>query len=375
MSDGLIGPLEIRSLAFGGNGVARHAGRVVFVHGAVPGDHVRVRLVREKKRYAEAEAVDFAAYAEQRRSPYCPYFGDCGGCQWQMLPYAEQLKHKEQIFQDILRRHSQVDEVLISPILESPTEWHYRSRVQFKCQQRKNGELAIGFYRHGSHSVVDVASCPIAATEFNDLLPILRDLLRSCSCSAAISQLDMEIGDDHQLRLVVHYAGSSPQKLADCLWPLQQARAFALFLNSGSKKALHHLGGPEEISLQVDTPPIQLAYAAGGFAQINLAQNRQMVKTALAMSAPHPDWRVLDLYSGMGNFSLPFARRVDQLVAVESYQASVAQGKVNAERNGIENIHFGLSPASGTCRKYRTDRGFDLVILDPPRAGAKEVVA
>ncbi len=374
MSDGLVGPLEIRSLAFGGSGVARHGGRVVFVRGAVPGDRVRVRLLREKKRYAEAEAVHFEEYATQRCQPQCAVFGDCGGCQWQMLPYDEQLGHKEQIFRDTLRRQCGIAEELISPILESPAEWHYRSRVQFKCRGLSNGEMAIGFFRPGSHFVVNIQSCPVAAPEFNELLRPLRDLLQGSAYAAHISQLDMEIGEDGQLRLVIHYSGEDARGLAELLFPLQQVRSLALYLRQGHKAVLRHLGGPCDLLIEVDSPPLQLAYAAGGFAQINLNQNKRMVAAALQLCSPEPDWRVLDLYSGMGNFSLPFSRRVASLVAVEDSACSVEQGRANAVLNRISNAQFVAASAQGAYAACAGERGFDLVLLDPPRSGAREVV-
>ncbi len=372
---GLIGPLEIESLAFGGNGVARFDGRVIFVRGAVPGDLAWARLLREKKRHAEAEAVQFDRESPQRCTPVCPIFGDCGGCQWQMLPYAEQLRHKEQIFRDTLQRQCGVAEGRISPILESPGAWHYRSRVQFKCHLHADGKLALGFFRHASHVVIDIQSCPVAAPAFNQLLPALREILQGSPHAAQLTQIDMEVGDDGQVRLVLHYAGRDGAELVECLRPLQQQHAFALFLRSGSKSTLRQIAGPTDLSIEVDTPALRLAYGAGGFAQINLAQNRRMVAEALRLAAPEKSWRVLDLYCGMGNFSLPLARRVAKVVAVEEHAGSIAQGKVNAQLNRITNINFLARSALGACATCAGEQGFDLVVLDPPRCGAKEVVA
>ncbi len=379
MQHGLIGPLEIESLAFGGNGVARFDGRVIFVRGAVPGDLVWARLLREKKRYAEAEAVRFEQESPQRCAPVCPVFGECGGCQWQMLPYAEQLRYKEQIFRDSLQRQCGVAAERISPILASPVAWHYRSRVQFKCRLLTDGRLAIGFYRPGSHFVIDIESCPVAAPAFNQLLPELRALLQHSPFAAQLSQIDMEIGDGGgdgaQVRLVLHYAGKDAAGLAACLKPLQRTQSLALFLRSGSKSSLRHIGGPVELTIEVDSPALPLAYGAGGFAQINLAQNRRMVAEALRLAALKKEWRVLDLYCGMGNFSLPFARRVAKLVAVEEHAGSIAQGRLNARHNRLTNIDFIARPAQGAYAALGGEKGFDLVLLDPPRCGAKEVVA
>lgn len=375
MQEGLIGPLEIESIAFGGNGVARFGGRVIFVRGAVPGDLVWARLLSEKKRYAEAEAVRFDRQSAQRCASHCPVFGECGGCQWQMLPYDEQLAHKQQIFQDILQRQCGIDVGRISTIMPSPVEWNYRSRVQFKCHLHPDGRLALGFFRTGSHFVIDISSCPVAAPAFNRLLPELRRILQASPHAAKVSQIDMEVGDGDPLRVVIHYSGNSIADLAACLKPLLQDRSRAFFVRSGSKSKLQHIAGPADLTIEVDSPTLQLAYGAGGFAQINLEQNRRMVEEAIRLAAPESNWRVLDLYCGMGNFSLPFARRVAQVVAVEEHAGSIVQGKVNARFNRITNVDFFARPAQGAYAALADGQGFDLVVLDPPRCGAKEVVA
>jgi 23S rRNA (uracil1939-C5)-methyltransferase len=137
---------------------------------------------------------------------------------------------------------------------------------------------------------------------------------------------------------------------------------------------LRHICGSADLRIEVDTPPVQLAYGAGGFAQINLEQNRRMVAEALRLAAPQANWRVLDLYCGMGNFSLAFARRVAHLVGVEEHAGSISQAKSIARQNQIRNVDFFARPAQGAYASCAGEAGFDLVILDPPRSGAKEVV-
>lgn len=375
MQDGLIGPLDIRSLAFGGRGVARSEGRVIFVRGAVPGDLVRARLTREKKRFAEAEAVHFDHLSPQRCEPVCEVFGECGGCQWQMLSYAAQLEHKENIFRDIWRRQCGIEDSRITPILESPVEWHYRSRIQCKCQINSDGHLEIGFFHPGSHAVVDVSSCPIAAPAFNHLLTEVRSILQGSDFAAQITQFDMETGDTEHIRLVVHYRGRDVVGLAETLAPLSDSALLSLYIRSGAEPSLCHVSGPEELTFEVDAPALTLSYGAGGFSQINLVQNRRMLAEAIRMTSPQKDWRVLDLFCGMGNFSLPFARRVKNVVAVEDFAGSIAQGRLNAAQNRITNVEFITQSAQGICAALSKAEEFDLVILDPPRSGAKEVAA
>lgn len=374
MHEGLIGPLEIESLAFGGRGVARFSGRVVFVRGAVPGDRLWGRLTHEKKRYAEAEIDHLIEPSPSRCAAPCPVFERCGGCQWQMLSYAAQLGCKEQIFADILRRQCGVDPDKISSILESPIAWNYRSRVQFKCQENAERQLLIGFYAPNSHTLVHVAECAIAAPVFNQLLPLVRARLQGRSFARDIRQIDMETDDQNRVRLIFHYMGADVLGLGAHLSQLDRENQVSVFIQAGSKASLLPVSGQTRMSIDVDTPPIHLAYAAGGFSQVNLPQNRRLINEALRMAQAQIDWRVLDLYCGMGNFSLPFARRVAEVIGVEDFCASIDQAQANAHENQIENCAFYARNASGAWQEFAGAKGFDLVLLDPPRSGAKAVI-
>jgi 23S rRNA (uracil1939-C5)-methyltransferase len=262
----------------------------------------------------------------------------------------------------------------ISPILESPIEWNYRSRVQFKCYGAEDGQFLIGFYAPGSHYVIDVSSCAIAAPAFNALLPLVRGRLHGSPFIKEIPQIDMETDDQNHLRLIFHYTGENSDGLAARLSGLPAAEPLSIFIQSGRKSSLRLVSGSPRLTIEVDAPPIHLAYAAGGFAQVNLAQNRRLVTEALRMSQPEAGWRVLDLYCGMGNFSLPFARRVDHVVGIEDFGASIEQGKMNAYHNQITNVEFHARNACGSCQEFAGESGFDLVLLDPPRTGAKDVI-
>ncbi len=364
--------LTIDNLAFGGSGVGRHDGKAIFVPLTAPGDRVRCRIVQEKARYAEAEMTALLEPALQRRVAPCPVFGECGGCQWQHLPYAEQERWKERIFTDQLRRHGGIAEPTILPLVPSSDEWHYRSRVQFKCRQTEHGFL-IGFYKRSSHYVVDVAHCPITDERLNAVLTLFRQWLPAAPDPARIPQVDLEIGSDGAVRAVVHCLGEE-EALATWLRPLAEGAGIALFLQPGRKEKLLAICGSRELEIVVDEPPLQLAYGAGGFAQVNLAQNRELVRAVIAAAALTGRERVLDLFCGMGNFSLPLARRAGEVVGVEDYAPAIEQARLNARRNGIGNASFHAMPAEGAAARLAGGFPFDLVVLDPPRSGALAVV-
>lgn len=370
-ADRLIGPLTIEALANGGNGIAREQGRVIFVTGAFPGDIVLCRLTKEKKNYAEAEVVELQQPSPLRRIPPCPVAEKCGGCQWQQLPYAEQLKWKQQLFIDTLDRQVGVDPALVRPIEPAPEEFAYRSRVQVKCDYSANG-FVTGFFQPKSRLVIAIDQCPLMDPQLNRLLVCLRETLATSTYAQQITQIDLAIGTDNRSFAVIHYLGNDRAGLTSLLLPLAKEKHLELALLADQKKKLQMICGSGELEITVDDPEIKLKYAAGGFAQINLGQNRRLIRSVLSAADLSGDEQVLDLYCGMGNFTLPIARRAGFVVGVEDYAPSIKMASNNANRNNIANVDFYVMPAEQALQRIK--KNFDLLVLDPPRAGAYAVV-
>lgn len=369
----MIVELRIDSLAFGGNGIGRLDGKAIFVPLTAPGDQVRCRIVRDKGRWAEAELVEILAPAPERIIPPCPVFGLCGGCQWQFLPYDEQTQWKERIYRDLLQRQGGVAPDNILPVVAAPAPYAYRSRAQFKCTDTPQG-FTLGYFRRGSHVVVGINVCPLLPKGLNDLIPMLKSSIDGTVVAAHIPQIDVGIDDRGKVRLVVHALGNTATEVAKLLQPIAISEDFALFVQSrGREGRMQHIYGEEDLVINCDTPPLALAYKAGGFSQINLEQNRTLVNAVLGAAGLQGTERVLDLYCGMGNFSLPLARRCAEVVGVEDYAPSITQAKSNARQNGLSNIRFHARPAAGALRAFGQDAPFDLVVLDPPREGASDV--
>ena len=364
--------LHIDSLAYGGSGVGRLDGKAVFVPLTAPGDRILCRMVREKKHFAEGEATRILQPSSLRREPPCPVFGRCGGCQWQHLPYAGQREWKERIFADILHRQAKVPAASVLPLHPAPAEWNYRSRVQFKCRQTEQG-LVIGFYRRGSHFVVDVEDCPITDARLNETLRFLRLHLPAAPGIGQIPQIDLGIDDHGRQRGVVHYLGSETETLLAFLGPLAQSRGLSLFLQTGRKETLRPVWGEEDLHLRVGSPPLDLAYGPGGFAQVNLAQNLALVEAVVQAAELRGGERVLDLFCGMGNFSLPLARCGAEVIGIEDFAPAIVKARQNADRNGLAGAVFRAAAVTPTLRRLRGE-SFDLVLLDPPRTGAYEEV-
>jgi 23S rRNA (uracil1939-C5)-methyltransferase len=261
----------------------------------------------------------------------------------------------------------------LQPIVAAPQEWNYRSRVQIKCHLATEG-FSCGFYQPKSHVVVAMDRCPVIAEPLNELLGVLRTLLNGTVFAGQITQLDLALGDCQRRRAVIHYHGADTAGLIKFLRRQAWDNQADLLLQSGKKSSLHSVFGNGELTIAVDEPALLLNYAAGGFAQINLAQNRQLLAAVIAAAQLTGNERVIDLYCGMGNFSLPLARRSKQVYAIEDHSPSIKMARTNAAKNGFDNIAFYAHPAEGALTFHSRESTFDLLLLDPPRSGALAVM-
>ncbi|MBN2645317.1 MAG: methyltransferase domain-containing protein [Desulfuromonadaceae bacterium] len=368
----MVESVEITTLVHGGSGLGHgEDGKAVFVAGAIPGDHVRCRTVQEKKRYRKADLVELLTSSPQRIVPACSHFGDCGGCDWQMLSYSDQCDWKQRLFEQSCA-HQLGEEVIerMVALRVADEPFGYRSRVQMKCHAA-HGAFALGFYRRGTHYVVQVDHCPILAPSLNALLGPLRQLFAGSDYADQVPQIDLATGDDRAVRLVIHYRGDVTDRFCGWLGRRVSGLKAAVLVQSGRKQQLRCVQGGELLTIQVDDPPLALHYGPGGFAQINLAQNRELVRRVLDWAAVTEQEKVLDLYCGMGNFSLPLARRAARVIGVEDYAPSIAQARDNARQAGL-TAEFHVQPAADFLAGWREP--LDLVVLDPPRTGAWEAV-
>lgn len=363
--------VDITTLTHGGDGLGRLDGKAVFVSGAIPGDQVRCRLTVEKKRYAKGRLLEVIQSAPSRVEPPCQHFSECGGCDWQQLSYEDQCGWKERLFRDNCHHQLDIDPAVVKPLVQSPQQMGYRSRVQLKCSV-SGDKFLLGFYRRASHSVVDICRCLVVDPRIEHLISPLRQLFDKSSYARQVTQVDVAVGDGGTPRIVIHFKGN---KLDNFVQWLQQNAGHvegSLFVQDVHSESTQHVRGEVGVSIGVGRPAITLTYGIGGFAQINLKQNRHLVEMVLREAQLCDDDTVLDLYCGMGNFSLPLARQVKHVIGVEGYAPSIASAEKNAAATGCENVTF------HSCRVEQfmgtMSEKVDIVVLDPPRAGAKEAL-
>ena len=365
--------LTIDSLSYGGRGVGRHDGKAVFVPTVLPGEVVQCRVVRDKKRYCEAELVKVLQSSPDRRVSPCEFFPECGGCQWQHIPYPIQQHWKEKIFTDTLVRGTGCDTAQILPIIAAPDETGYRCRTQIKCRMTDRGLIA-GFYRSGSHTIVDSNICQVLDPLIPPVLERFREAVIDFSQADKINQLDFCADSFDRISLVVHFTGSDVTGLSNVMQNMAED-CLAIYLQSGRNGKLTTLvKGPAQAITPENDKILQLGFPPGGFTQINLQQNRRLVEAVLQGAVQSGFEKVLDLYSGVGNFSLPLARICSEVVGVEEYAPGVKAAIKNARHNKLSNIRFITGRAERVIEKLAKSAHFDSVVLDPPRSGAAQVV-
>lgn len=374
--------ITVERLAFGGSGIGRINGKVCFVPFSCPGDELLVRITSEKRSYLTADIVSVTSPGPDRVTPPCPLFGSCGGCNWQHVSYARQLAEKKLIFADALWRGGRVPGERIRDVLPSADGYGYRSRVQLKLHAA-SGRLAIGFYRQGTHYVEDaVRGCPIALPVVNRAIEKFRTLLPAFPELTKIPQINIDCGEDGAVAIINYIgencdgaAGFFRQRMSE-LEPLT-----GLYLQTGRKSTLRKVFGDDVLEYSLpgvtpDSPACLLGYRPGGFAQVNRAQNSELLRLVRLFADCRGDERILDLYCGNGNFSLPLVGSCSAVTGIEEYGDSISAAIDNARANGIRNAEFICGDAAAGVRRLTSEgRAFDIVLLDPPRSGAADLVS
>ncbi|MEA3638690.1 MAG: 23S rRNA (uracil(1939)-C(5))-methyltransferase RlmD [Lamprobacter sp.] len=379
-------PIEavIESLAHDGRGIARVEGKTVFVHGALAGERVRLRLTRRLRRHDEAVVTEVLEPSAQRVEPRCAHFGVCGGCALQQMDAAAQIENKQAILADVLQRIGGLAPARWLPPLaavDAEGHWGYRRKARLGVRWvAKKGRVLVGFRERGSSFIADVQRCEVLHPAVGTRLEALARLIEGLSLRERLPQIEVAQGDGP---VVLVFRVLAPPSAADCdrLLSFAAETGFHVYLQEGGVETVRPLPGQAvELSYRLPNQGLTLAFEPNDFTQVNLELNRQMIDQALALLDPQPDERLLDLFCGLGNFTLPLARRARELVGVEGDAGLVARAEANAVRNGIENARFytadlyaQASLPTMTAPPW-LDQPFDKALLDPPRSGALEVL-
>ncbi len=347
--------LTIDKVVYGGAGMGRHEGKVVFVPFAAPGDRVLVRAVEQKKSYMRAEIVRSIEDGPGKTVPGCPHFGRCGGCQWQHLEYDRQLEIKRGILEETIHHRFPESRHLKPRVLACPQPYEYRSRA--RLQLRGFGpESSVGFYRHDSHAVEDIQFCPLLQPVLNEGLKTVREARASGTSNPAAQQVELAGSQEDQKWGAVETTSDTEEDFSDL-----------------GKPELTPMGEP---LLRRRAGSFQYLVSPAVFFQANALMIERLVSCVMnSVDSPAPE-QALDLYAGVGLFTLPLAGRYKSVVAVECSPESHRLCEQNILAAGLDNARAVCSDANAWMRALHSvsSPGFDLVVLNPPRAGAGRTI-
>ena len=370
-------PAEIHSLSHDGRGIATIESKATFIAGALPQESVTYRIHQKRTTYMEGEALEILTPSAERVTPPCQHFGLCGGCSLQHMSIAMQTSLKQQTLLEQLTHFGKVTPASVIPPLQSAGSGYRRkARLGVKFVIKKN-KLLVGFREKSSRYLADLSRCIVLHPEVGDRLEILAELVRSLSCYQQIAQIEVAMGDT-TVALVFRHMEPLTESDLDLLRTFGEQYGFHIYLQPNKPLPLTKLypnDGVERLTYTLPDQQLEFLFHPLDFTQINLEMNRLMVNQALDLLALTPDDSVLDLFCGIGNFTLPMAKHAKEVVGIEGAEEMTTRATANAAHNSINNTSFHVA----NLMEPQTSapwikRQYDKILLDPPRAGAKEIL-
>ncbi|MCU7977166.1 23S rRNA (uracil(1939)-C(5))-methyltransferase RlmD [Shewanella sp. SW36] len=368
--------LSVEQLDHLGAGIAQHQGKVVFIPGALPDETVTVQLTEQKKNYARAKLIKVDTPSSERVEPECPHYHTCGGCDLQHMSLSGQREHKEAALLDIMAKFAGTEGGALSPALTGEG-WHYRRRARLATLFDKNTKhLSLGFRAASSSNVVPISQCLVLAKPLSDLIVPFAKLLNQLSAKASLGHLELIAADNGHFAVLRITKALNDKDLAKLSAFAEQHQIHICqqdnegqFQGVGAELVLPVYQLLDE---NAQSEAVSLSFTPGNFVQVNGQINKAMVAQAMDWLAPAPDERILDLFCGMGNFSLPLAKMGADVIGVEGIAEMVIQARVNAKANNLDKLTFYHGDLSADLSLEPWMGKIDKLLLDPARAGAFE---
>ena len=381
---------QVESLSHEGRGIAHYGshpdhpadkhGKKVFIRYALPGETVRARITREVKKLEEADSLELLSEASEIRiQPPCPHFGICGGCNMQHIAPDAQIELKQSVLKSHLQHFAgiQPDEWL-APLRSQREDYRRKARIGVRYLPGKD-KLVVGFRESQSNKLTSIDRCMILDREFGSVTR-LKQLLQSLNGKADVGHIELAMGDQ-EIALVVRETAQLPEQDVNQLREFALQKGWQLYIQPAGQNQLTRIDHPQlpaRLHYRLDDFDVDFGFDPLDFTQVNSTVNPQMLRLACDLLQLQPGERVLDLFCGLGNFSLPLARCVGasgSVVGVEGSEEMVQRGAENAKINGIAQLSFHSQDLTQDFSHHSwANQGFDALLIDPPRSGAEEVM-
>ena len=382
---------KVERLSHEGRGIAHYAegsdhpsdkhGKKVFIHYALPGETVEAQITHQAKKLEQADSVRLIGDpSPQRIAPICPHFGVCGGCNMQHIEPDEQIRLKQEVLQSHLEHFARIQpEVWLEPLRSTRVDYRHKARIGVRYLPSQD-KLLMGFREAQSNRLTEIHTCKILAKDLDQALPELKVLLESLKGKADLGHVELAKGD-REIALLIRHINKLNKNDVNLLKQFALQKNWQLYLQPQGSDSVHRVDDENaamRLHYRLDDFQIEFGFKPTDFTQVNPSVNPQMVKLACELLALQGGERVLDLFCGLGNFSLPLAREVGldgEVVAVEGSEEMVQRGTENALKNSISNVKFYAQDLTQDFSKQAwAKQGFDALLIDPPRAGAEEIM-
>ncbi|MDH5433858.1 MAG: 23S rRNA (uracil(1939)-C(5))-methyltransferase RlmD [Gammaproteobacteria bacterium] len=370
--------ISIDSLSHEGRGIGKIDGKTVFVDRALPGEVVEMQYIRQKGKYDEGKTVEVIEASESRVEPPCQHFAVCGGCSMQHLSNQAQIEHKQAILKEQLEHfaNSLPDEWL-PPLQADVLGYRRKARLGVRYVIKKEKTL-IGFREKYSNYLTEIESCPVLIEPVSNLLKPMSELIDQMDGRLFIPQIEVGSGDDKQALIVRHLKPLSENDRK--LWfDFAQEHEVVVYLQPKGPDSIERLWPIEDeaaqLTYRLEDFNVELKQEPLDFAQVNASINRLMVPFAIDLLDVQPEDSVLDLFCGLGNFTIPLATKAKFVVGVEGVQTMVDRGTENAKHNNLSNVEFYQADlTSDLSREPWNQKQYSKILIDPARSGALEVI-
>jgi len=366
---------DITDLTHDGRGVAHVNGKAVFVRGALAGERARIRFSGKHRHYDEAIVEEILQASADRVVPRCTHFGTCGGCALQHLDPAAQIAAKQRVLLENFERIGKVaPQAVLPPLTDAPWGYRRKARLSVKYVEKK-GRVLVGFRESNGRYVADIQRCEVLHPAVGTRIADIAALIETLEAKRDLPQIEVAAGDD-LVALVFRHLHPLSAHDRDALTAFAKAHDLGVFLQPGGIDSVVPLW-PEQATLSFRLPnyDVEFEFRPLDFVQINAGMNLKMVDRALDLLDPRPHERVLDLFCGLGNFTLPLARRAAHVTGVEGEAGLVQRAAENARRNAIGNASFHAADLAADQRAVPWAKAdYELLFLDPPRSGAEAVL-
>lgn len=369
--------VTISSLSHEGRGIASINNKTTFIEGALPGEEVSFTYCKKHSKYDEGIILEIISASPDRVIPHCPHFSICGGCNLQHLHTTQQILFKQNVLLEQLKHFGNLIPQQLMPPLTGP-EWGYRykARLSVKYVDKKNA-LLIGFHEKNGRYVADLSCCPVLHPSVGQLIEPLKKMIMQLSIYRQIPQIEVAIADNFSALIFRHLSDMTDQDIKQLVQFAQQYH-FQIYLQPNSPLPLHCIwpeNNQQLLNYSLADHHLTLEFKPNDFTQINPIINQKMINSALQLLDLNSADIVLDLFCGIGNFTLPIAKYAKSVVGVEGAKSSVERAIQNALNNSIDNAQFYVSNLidpkmsdSWAIQKYNK------ILLDPPRTGALEII-